>query len=251
MKLKIVALLIITLMITGCSTMGPTKDGPPTQPFDVSKIKSPKPHHLTRSHYANPPSYVVNGKRYHVLKTAKGYDKKGIASWYGSKFHGRRTSTGEPYDMFSMTAASRTLPIPVFARVTNLRNGRSVIVKVNDRGPFANNRIIDLSYVAAKKLGYAHHGTTLVEVKTITFLKKKFHKVYLQVAAFKDRMNALALKARLHKLIQKKIRVHSTKYHQHWLYRVEIGPFAHVKESDKLQQLLKLLGLGQPLAIIS
>ena len=118
-----------------------------------------------RSTRGNPPFYDVLGKRYFVLATADGYSERGVASWYGPTFHGGSTSIGEPYDMYAMTAAHKTLPLPAYARVTNLRNGKSVVVRINDRGPFVANRIIDLSYTAAAKLDMLREGTTLVEVR--------------------------------------------------------------------------------------
>ena len=121
-----------------------------------------------RSTHGNPVAYEVFGKRYFVLATADGYRERGVASWYGPTFHARPTSSGEPYDMYAMTAAHKTLPIPAYVRVTNLGNGRSVVVRVNDRGPFVDNRIIDLSYTAAYKLDMTRAGTAFVEVEAIT-----------------------------------------------------------------------------------
>jgi rare lipoprotein A len=120
-----------------------------------------------RSRYGNPPFYDVFGKRYYVLASSSGYVERGVASWYGPGFHKVRTSTGEPYDMYGMTAAHKTLPLPAYVRVTNLQNGRSIVVRVNDRGPFVGNRIIDLSYTAAAKLDMLHDGTAMVEVRVI------------------------------------------------------------------------------------
>jgi rare lipoprotein A len=120
-----------------------------------------------RSRYGNPPFYEVYGKRYYVLSSSVGYWERGVASWYGPGFHKVRTSTGEPYDMYGMTAAHKTLPLPAYVRVTNLQNGRSVVVRVNDRGPFVGNRIIDLSYTAAAKLDMLRNGTALVEVRAL------------------------------------------------------------------------------------
>ncbi|NND58776.1 MAG: septal ring lytic transglycosylase RlpA family protein [Gammaproteobacteria bacterium] len=114
-----------------------------------------------------PPSYVVFGRRYYPIPSAHGYRERGVASWYGGKFHGRNTSNGEVYDMHGMTAAHKTLPLPTWVRVTNLRNGSSVVVRVNDRGPFVKNRLIDLSYEAARRLDMLAAGTTLVEVEAI------------------------------------------------------------------------------------
>jgi rare lipoprotein A len=120
-----------------------------------------------RSRYGNPPFYEVFGKRYYVLSSSVGYWERGVASWYGPGFHKVRTSTGEPYDMYGMTAAHKTLPLPAYVRVTNLQNGRSIVVRVNDRGPFVGNRIIDLSYTAAAKLDMLRNGTALVEVRAL------------------------------------------------------------------------------------
>jgi rare lipoprotein A len=120
-----------------------------------------------RARSGNPPFYDVFGKRYYVLSSSVGYWERGVASWYGPGFHKVRTSTGEPYDMYGMTAAHRTLPLPAYVRVTNLQNGRSIVVRVNDRGPFVGNRIIDLSYTAAAKLDMLRNGTAMVEVRTI------------------------------------------------------------------------------------
>ena len=119
-----------------------------------------------RSAHGNPPFYDVLGHRYFVLATADGYSERGVASWYGPTFHGGSTSSGEPYDMYGMTAAHKTLPLPTYARVTNLRNGKSIVVRINDRGPFVANRLIDLSYTAAAKLDMLREGTTLVEVRS-------------------------------------------------------------------------------------
>jgi len=121
----------------------------------------------TRARSGNPPFYDVFGKRYYVLSSSVGYWERGVASWYGPGFHKVRTSTGEPYDMYAMTAAHKTLPLPAYVRVTNLLNGRSVVVRVNDRGPFVGNRIIDLSYTAAAKLDMLRNGTAMVDVRTV------------------------------------------------------------------------------------
>ncbi|GAB6041292.1 septal ring lytic transglycosylase RlpA family protein [Endothiovibrio diazotrophicus] len=143
------------------------EDGAPDRHIDVASIHDAVPRIEPRARYGNPESYEVYGKRYYVRKSAKGYKERGIASWYGTKFHGRKTSSGEPYDLYQMTAAHKTLPLPTYARVTHLKNGRSVIVKINDRGPFHDNRLIDLSYAAAVKLGIKATGTGFVEVEAI------------------------------------------------------------------------------------
>lgn len=150
-----------------------SKDGPPPFPVDVSKIKDPIPRYEPKSKCGNKPSYVVWGKRYYVMESSKGYCERGVASWYGMAFHQRKTSSGERFSTLEMTAAHKSLPLPTYAEVTNLENGKKVIVKINDRGPFCNDRIIDLSYVAAVKLGVFPKGTARVEVKAIDPLTYK------------------------------------------------------------------------------
>ncbi len=168
-KIPFLAALLGTLISAGCSTRGPLEqvDQAPPQPRDISGIQDAVARAEPLSRYGNPSSYVVYGKRYYTMPSSRGHKERGIASWYGTKFHGRRTSSGEVYDIYKMTAAHKSLPLPTYVRVTNLRNGRSIVVKVNDRGPFHNNRIIDLSYVAAAKLGILEYGTGLVEIEAI------------------------------------------------------------------------------------
>jgi rare lipoprotein A len=137
-------------------------------PVNPEDIPDAVPRKEPLSPYGNPPEYQRDGVTYHVLKSAKGYDAEGIASWYGPEFQGKRTSSGEPYDMYAMTAAHKTLPLPTYVEVTNLENGRKVVVRVNDRGPFKKNRLIDLSYVAALKLGIVGSGTARVRVRALT-----------------------------------------------------------------------------------
>jgi rare lipoprotein A len=135
---------------------------------DVNQVPDAVPRAEPRSAFGNPPFYYVGGHRYVVLPSASGYVERGVASWYGTEFHGLRTSTGEPYDMFAMTAAHKTLPLPCYARVTNLSNGRNVVVRINDRGPFVANRVIDLSYSAAARLDMIRNGTAFVQVEVLT-----------------------------------------------------------------------------------
>jgi rare lipoprotein A len=144
------------------------RDSVPDEIPDVDAIPEPEVTNEPRSSIGNRKSYSVLGKSYKVLDNADGYVETGVASFYGKKFHGRRTSNLEVYDMYAFSAAHKTLPLPSFARVTNLDNGKSVIVRVNDRGPFHAGRVIDLSYAAATKLGYVHKGTARVEVRALT-----------------------------------------------------------------------------------
>src|SRR3990167_6799574 len=244
-------------LLSSCSTVSTDHDGPPPFEVNAEAIPDAVPTSVTKSAYGNAPAYTIHGKRYYVLPSAKGYDKTGVASWYGTKFHGHLTSTREPYNMLAMTAASPELPIPCFARVTNLDNGKSVVVKVNDRGPFANNRIMDLSYAAAKKLGYAARGTAHVRVTSLlpdmnptiqlaavprATPTPTQHTVprgptyYLQVAAFHDRTHAERLKAKLNQHITEPVLI--TQLHGTRLYRVQIGPLAHNHDANGLRQRL-------------
>lgn len=172
--------LLLALFLTGCSTVsgpsgeeggpfaGRSPDGGPSNPPDLSQVPDAVPRDEPRARYGNPARYEVFGQTYYVKDSAEGYDQEGIASWYGTKFHGRRTSSGEPYDMYAMTAAHRSLPLPTYAEVTNLDNGKRVVVRINDRGPFVDNRIIDLSYAAATRLDMVDAGTAPVRVRTVT-----------------------------------------------------------------------------------
>jgi rare lipoprotein A len=173
------AWLLAPLVLAGCSTLpraaprsapppsaAPSVPAPPSA-TDLAAIPDAIPRAEPRSRYGNPATYEVFGRRYAVLASAEGYVERGTASWYGPGFHAERTSSGEPYDMYGMTAAHKTLPIPVVARITNLRNGRSVVVRINDRGPFVGDRIVDLSYAAAWKLDMLREGTAPVELRVL------------------------------------------------------------------------------------
>lgn len=163
-----VALVLVALV--GCGGKG-GGDGAPTARAaaknDPWSAPEPRPERLERSRYGNPREYVVFGKRYRVRDSARDFVQTGNASWYGKKFHGRRTSSGEPFDMYALTAAHRELPIPVIARVTRLDNGKSVVVRINDRGPFHADRIIDLSWAAAVRLDMVADGTARVRVEVL------------------------------------------------------------------------------------
>ncbi|RMG31314.1 MAG: septal ring lytic transglycosylase RlpA family protein [Gammaproteobacteria bacterium] len=250
--------LLLAALLGGCSTG--VRDGGPHHPVDVSRIPDAVPRPEPRSRYGNPPSYVVAGRRYYVMRSSRGYVARGIASWYGTKFHGRRTASGEPYDMYKMTAAHRTLPIPTYVRVTNLENGRSVVVRVNDRGPFHANRLIDLSWAAAAKLGMLGKGTALVEVRALDPTRPTPHRdttvrphaahvprLYLQVGAFVSRANAERLLEHLdvaHAFIAPGLS------HQQRVYRVRIGPLPSVEAADALARRLEARGLRDAHVVI-
>ena len=206
LRILLIILLNITLFLTGCaSKREKARDGGQTRytqqadsaparsqvPKNLHKIPNAIPKLEPKSKYGNPASYVVYNKKYHVLPSSAGYKSTGLASWYGSKFHGYRTSSGELYDMYGMTAAHKTLPLPTYVRVKNLDNGREVIVKVNDRGPFHGNRLLDLSYAAATKLDILGRGTGRIEVTAID--PRKFpNKNYTTIA--KNSKNKIPVK---------------------------------------------------------
>ena len=168
-------LTLLGLALSGCSaivglpvgqapTVDPSRDGPPLTVVDVANKPLPIPKNEPRIKRGNVSPYTVFGVTYEVMPSAAGYQEIGTASWYGRKFHGRLTSSGEVYDMFEFTAAHKSLPIPSYVQVTNLANQEQIVVRVNDRGPFADGRIIDLSWAAAQRLGFADKGTARVEL---------------------------------------------------------------------------------------
>ena len=170
---NLLPLLLISLVsgcvgIQGPSGPPPGDSGPDRIPAGVLTQPDPTPRDEPLSASGNSMSYVVFGKRYNRLKSARGFDQVGVASWYGKKFHGRLTASGERYDMYSMTAAHKSIPLPTFARVTNLANNRSIVVRINDRGPFVDDRLIDLSYAGAAKLDMLKEGTARVRVVALS-----------------------------------------------------------------------------------
>jgi len=224
----------------------------PAPPPAVNAIPDAVPRAEPRSAHGNPPFYDVLGRRYYVLATADGYLERGVASWYGPTFHGGNTSSGELYDMYAMTAAHKTLPLPCYARVTNLRNGRSVVVRINDRGPFAANRLIDLSYSAAAKLDMIRDGTTLVEVRALTpavpdVLTRTSAQpppaLYVQAGAFADQQHAQRLLARLQAAGLERAFIALPLQNGAHLYRVRLGPVESVAQFDALSARLAALGI--------
>ncbi len=230
----------------------PPAGAAPGVPPNVAAIPDAVPRFELRSKHGNPPFYDVQGKRYFVLATADGYVERGVASWYGPTFHGVSTSMGEPYDMYGMSAAHKTLPLPAYARVTNLKNGRSCVVRINDRGPFVANRIIDLSYSAAAKLDMLREGTTLVEVRAITpaapdtltrSAESPPPELWMQAGAFAEAANAQRLSARLRSAGLPGVSVLSPIAGEQHLYRVRVGPVASVAQFDELSERLRALGV--------
>ena len=270
----------LTVLLAGCSTTPRDSgrysqpiDSAPKQKVDVSQVADAVPRVEPRSRYGNPASYKVLGKRYYTMKESQGYVKRGIASWYGTKFHGHRTSSGEPYDMYSMSAAHKTLPLPTYARVTNLKNGKSVIVKINDRGPFHDNRLIDLSYAAASRLDIVRSGTGFVEIRTIdpkesvpakpvATLTARAQKpvstaseqrpaLYLQLGAYVERNKAERLQNRLSDIeMQGTLHIQETRLNQEQLYRVRVGPLDSVESADRISQILQSEGIDSPRVVV-
>ncbi len=255
-----VAVLVCSLL-AGCGGRQPTvgeRDGAPDQHPDLSKVRDAVPRIEPRSRGGNPPSYVVFGRRYEVMDSSRDHVERGIASWYGTKFHGRKTSNGETYDMYAMTAAHKHLPLPTYARVTNLENGRSVVVRINDRGPFHANRVIDLSYAAAYKLGMLEKGTAPVEVRAVDpaaplvavrsapsappAATAGHTRFFLQAGAFSNADNAHRLRDRLAQALEQPVRVLLADGPGS-IYRVQVGPLPSVDQVDRVASRLEGLGI--------
>ena len=270
------SLLCIGLALGGCSHRSPfePKDGPPSLRKDISAVQNASPKHEPRARYGNHTPYKVFGKTYHVMSNSDGYLEDGIASWYGEKFAGRFTSSMEPYDPYAMTAAHKSLPLPTYVKVTNLENNRSVIVRVNDRGPFHGNRIIDLSYAAAIKLGYANKGTAKVRVEaldpsqshpptsatgdsTATSAPPKANQpavnttsnIYLQAGAFSNLESATRLKNQLKVLLNSAIIIQPENNAGKLIHRVFVGPFMDEINALAAQAVIRDTELANPLLV--
>ncbi len=231
-------------------------DGPPSPdeiPANLEQLPDPVPVAEPKSAGGNSSSYEVYGKTYKVMSTAHGYRERGRASWYGRKFHGRKTSSGERYNMFALTAAHRSIPIPTYVRVTNLDNGKSCIVRVNDRGPFHSERIIDLSYAAAVKLGMLAHGQVNVELEAIVpgapeaitpvlLEASREDERYLQVGAFSDPINAVSMRENLRQEGVDQVEIRSEPTRQAPWHRVLVGPF---QDRDALESARAFLTAQQ------
>ena len=233
-------------------------------PVDVARIPDPVPRNEPRSRYGNPVSYVVFGQRYTLRPVAQGYVERGTASWYGPGFHAERTSSGETYDMYGMTAAHKTLPIPVYAEVTNLRNGRRVVVRINDRGPFVGDRLIDLSYTAAAKLDMLREGTAPVEVRVVgdatapdiapTLVAAEppvpnnatspRERMFVQAGAFGSADTAARMAGRLAAEGIANVALVEADINGRHLYRVQVGPVQDRIEAEDMQERLALLGIA-------
>jgi rare lipoprotein A len=238
-------------------------DGPPDHiPPGLENLPDPIPKIEPRSARGNPATYTVFGRTYRTWDSAEGYYATGIASWYGRKFHGRSTSSGEPYDMLQLTAAHRSLPIPTYVRVTNVENGRTTLVRVNDRGPFHNDRIIDLSFAAAYKLGFTDNGTAQVRIEAwappggpelqaradqqLAELASS-RQYLLQAGAFRSLAAADTLKDALVRLTGE--RAYVVRVDNDDLYRVRLGPVYGAPAAERLRSMIIAANHGEPLII--
>jgi rare lipoprotein A len=275
------SVLLPCLLLAGCAGPGQKQvDSAPPPRADLYRVPDAVPRPEPRSRGGNHSPYTVFGRTYTVMPDARGYRAEGIASWYGMKFHGRQTSNGEIYDVYAMTAAHRSLPLPTFVRVTNLENGRRVIVRVNDRGPFHGDRLIDLSYAAAYRLGFHEKGTARVLVEAIepsagaqphtppqtvaaapaspapgslapdypagdaTALADAG--AVLQVGAFRTLESAERLRAKLTMLVDQSVFIDASDPTGQAWYRVRIGPIADPDAVGTVRRIISEYRLGVP-----
>lgn len=274
------ALMLSAAFLAACAGNGPKRPSggepaatatPPMAHAEprVGRRDTPRPGRTEpRSERGNPPFYDVLGKRYHVLPTSAGYVQRGIASWYGRDFHGLDTSSGERYDMHAMTAAHTTLPLPTWVEVTNLENGKRVVVKVNDRGPFVDSRLIDLSFAAATQLDMVRNGTARVEVRAVAApfearqqvafasteqalgvlpaqgTAPRAERMFVQVGAFSQRDNAERLMQRLRASGFANPSVVSEPEQRRVMHRVRLGPIRDSVEFDQLNARLRSMGVS-------
>ncbi len=270
----------VAIVVSACGGNRTKSDGPgsarvPDLPVDAVPKPEPRSKYGNGRNLGNGPQYEVLNKTYTVMQSSNGYQQRGVASWYGKKFHGNLTSNRETYDMYAMTAAHKTLPLPTYVEVRNLSNNKSIVVRVNDRGPFVHNRIIDLSYAAALKLDMVRTGTSLVEVTAISFEEPRGDRptrvttappkrlvstpsvskesaapeIFVQVGAFGDRANAERRLAVLSQSGFDTAFIHEDTSTNPVLYRVRVGPVAGVAQYDLLVEELAGLGIKDPYLI--
>jgi len=275
------AMALALLLLAGCAAMPSADDNPnagrysilqdraPSGIVDLALIPEVNPEPVRRTKAGNRSPYTILGRTYHVLPSESGYREQGVASWYGEKFHGHDTSNGEVFDMYKLSAAHKTLPIPSFLRVTNLGNDRSIIVRVNDRGPFHDDRVVDLSYAAALKLGFADTGTADVLIESVVddSAGDQTHayaaaeaqprpgesaaQQYLQVGAFANLESAQQLRTRMQALTAHHVFIRSISTPTRGLlHRVRIGPIQDAGEIRQLAQSVVAANLGSPYTVL-
>ena len=247
-----------------------SQDRAPTRIVDLASIPEVIPEPLNRTGAGNRSPYTVLGKSYEVMPTEEGYNERGVASWYGEKFHGHKTSNGEVFDMFLASAAHKSLPIPSFLRVTNLDNNRSIVVRVNDRGPFHGDRVIDLSYAAAVKLGYADRGTARVQLESIvatgtsgdravrasnsvwneTLRVSSTGSKYVQVGAFSDLSAAQEVTSRVEEITSLPVFIRTVNTSNNKiLHRVRVGPISDPGQIQRVRESVVAANLGSPYTV--
>lgn len=274
-RMRLIPLSIVLLIAVGCTSTSPKtappkqpgfdelRDSAPAQPVDTSHVPDAIPRYEARTMAGNKNPYTVLGKTYYLIADERSYKERGLASWYGKKFHGRRTSNGEIYDMYAMTAAHKTLPIPSYLRVTNLNNGKSAVVRVNDRGPFHSDRIIDLSYAAAQRIGILGAGTGSVEVEIVlpsdaappprapeplnqivpgSELPPSTH---LQIGAFSQEKSAKQFAADVGVKLSYPVKI-SRAQGDKTVYRVRVGPLRNAQQLQDVRNQLQQLNIPQP-----
>lgn len=253
MKTALSWLTLTSLLLAGCSST-PSRyqhknDFTPGAIADVKALVEPTPKAEPKSTMGNAPSYRVRGKTYQVMPSAHQFKERGIASWYGMKFHGHTTSNGEIYDVYQFSAAHKSLPLPSYVRVTRVDNGQSVVVRVNDRGPFIDNRIIDLSYAAAVKLDMHKQGIAEVDIEVIQPPLDESVR-WVQVAALSDAQRASQLQQRLSTQLNNQWPIQiQTSQGERAIHRVRIGPVQEGQELTQLLQELHKLNIQQPLLL--
>lgn len=271
--------LLSVITLAACSSSSPpvrnenagrysiSQDRAPTRNIDIASIPEVVPVPVNRTMAGNRSPYTVLGKSYRVMPSEEGYSERGVASWYGEKFHGHKTSNGEIFDMYLASAAHKSLPIPSFLQVTNLDNNRSIVVRVNDRGPFHGDRIIDLSYAAAMKLGYADRGTARVQLDAIVAKGDMSRNIpnrtrvgsttgvvsaakYLQVGAFSQRQAAEDITRKLRGLTNRPVFIRSVDtINNGVMHRVRIGPVPDSNEINQLSRRVVAANLGNPYTV--
>ena len=253
--------LVLVVVLAACSeapVQPPVEisDGAPLRSITPAEVPDAVPRPDPILAVGNKSPYTVNCETYEIMDDYRNYRERGIGSWYGTKFHGRKTSNGEIFDLYAATAAHKTLPIPSYARVTNLENGRSIVVRVNDRGPFHSDRIIDLSYGAAVKLGYMAQGTAQVEVEVLDIAGVDDRRDtelgsyrFLQIGAFGSEASARRLRDELMAVVIAPVSVSPVHSGGSTLYRVRVGPVDTPDALAAVQQQLTDSGYsaGQPL----
>ena len=280
--LRVISLIAVFGSIAACSSTPAPASGAVGSRYSIAQDRAPSANHsvaeiaevipqpLQRTMAGNRSPYTVLGKTYHVLDTEAGYSERGIASWYGEKFHGHKTSNGEVFDMYQASAAHKSLPIPSFLRVTNLDNNRSIVVRVNDRGPFHGNRLIALSYAAALKLGYADRGTARVQLDAIIAGGRALDRSpsgtegsvtqsltvgarvdkYIQVGAFSDLGRARELSRQLRQITSMPVVIRSVESQASGvLHRVRVGPVNDPVEIRQISQSVVAANLGSPYTV--